>query len=106
MTPMYLNGKTLFNEGYVMKKNTYCPNMAAHLAYVQTQKHTRGDIERAVKGFNGHRFHQKLRKEIPASRDIVVSNVFDKGTVGNTRYVSHSGKIHSIGPRTCRVMGK
>lgn len=85
-----------------MKKNTYCPNMAAHLAYVQTQKHTRGDMARAVKGFNGKAVKRGLVDNIVASRDIHPAAKTE--TVGNTRYITFCDKPHRIGPKKIRVM--
>lgn len=84
------------------KKQVYSPAMAEHLHYVQSQKHTRGDLQRALKQFNGHGKKQ-LKGDVHVSTQVKQQNSFERGTVGSRKYETIGGKLYSLNDRTCRV---
>lgn len=84
----------------------YDVNMAAHLAYVQSQKHTRGDLKRAVSAFNGVEPRGKERGVCVVSEDIKIRSAFDNPRAGNTKYFMYDNLPHRTSKLKARVMGE
>lgn len=76
----------------------------AHLLYVQKQKHTRGDLRRAVSVVNKGKNKKKglVKGECPASKDIHPKQRTE--TVGNTSYFTVAGRDCRLSVARGRVM--
>lgn len=85
----------------------YDPNLEAHLRYVQSQKHTRGDVQRAKNKFNAKTTKRNVVKP-PLKGDVCVSADIKPRvrveTVGNTAYFTCFGKDRRLSAPRCRVM--
>lgn len=85
----------------------YDINLEAHLRYVSSQKHTRGDLARAKNAFNSNLTNRNVTK--PRMKgDISVSDairpVQRTETTGNTSYITYCGKDVRLSAARCRVM--
>lgn len=82
-------------------------DMQAHMRYVQSQRHTRGDIQRAKSKFNAKVTKRNVIKP-PMKGDICASPAIKPqdrtDTVGNTSYFTCYGRTYRMSEPRCRVM--
>ena len=102
---MFLMGEAVRKHTFMPNKKKYDPNLEAHLAYVMKQKHTRGDLARAINSFNA-RAGRPFKDSVIASHHIKAAKSFENPTTGNTRYITCYGKDRRTSRASIRVIGE